>query len=736
MSTPDRARATPCRTAPLPRRIVGIALLIVGGVAVAQEASRGDASDGASDVPVLKLPRIDITSSRDQRTTEDEAHALDAARDQQLFPKLGTTTYGIDRQAIESLPQGTDTPLDKLLLQAPGVSYDSAVSNVDFHVRNEYANVQYRIDGIQLPEGVSGIGSVLETGFVGNLKLLDGVLPAQYGLRTAAVVDITTKPQAEPAGDIGLEAGGRGTFTPRLEYGGTSGASQYDVTARYVRSRDGIENPAPTATANHDRTQQGKVFGFGSTLIGDASRVVYIAGASSARYQIPTVDGRKPLGDFGSPTRPSSSLDENQRDAYAFAMLALQTSGDRYDAQLSASTRYADVHFMPDIDGDLAFNDVAADVRRRSVLNGIAFDAAYRLGTGHTVRAGVAVTAEKTHVENTITALPLADDGTIEPIPTTIVDANAKLGWNAGLYVQDEWTIASDWTLNGGLRFDALRQYVSASQISPRVAVVYQPAAGTSVHAGYARYFTPPMQVYAAPSNIALFDRTTEQPPVASASPARPERSHDVDVGIDQTLMPGLDIGVDAYIKRAKDFLDDGQFGDANVFSQFNFARGRSKGVELKIAYRSGGLRSYLNVSANKTQATQIVSNGYLFPDADESAYIANHDIYTDDAQTLTASAGASYRSGRTVWSVSGIFGSGLRSGFANTDHVPGYVQIDAAVARQFDRGRGDKPLEVRLGIVNLFDRRYLLRSGDGVGEFAPQYGPRRKFFVSFTQTI
>ena len=54
---------------------------------------------------------------------------------------------------IESLPQGDNTPIDKVILQLPGVSYDSAVSNPNFHVRSEYANAQIRINGVVLPEG-------------------------------------------------------------------------------------------------------------------------------------------------------------------------------------------------------------------------------------------------------------------------------------------------------------------------------------------------------------------------------------------------------------------------------------------------------------------------------------------------------------------------------------------------------------------------------------------------------
>ncbi len=112
------------------------------------------------------------------RELDRKVEALDRARDE-LLPKIGATSYTISREAIETLPQGDNTPIDKVILQAPGVSYDSAVSYPSFQVRSEYANVQYRINGLVLPEGVSGLGPVLDTSFVGSLSLLTGALPAQ-----------------------------------------------------------------------------------------------------------------------------------------------------------------------------------------------------------------------------------------------------------------------------------------------------------------------------------------------------------------------------------------------------------------------------------------------------------------------------------------------------------------------------------------------------------------------------
>ena len=659
---------------------------------------------------------------------------LDESRDQELLPKLGATTYDITQEGVETLPQGKNTPIDKVLLQAPGVSYDSAVSNPDFHIRNEYSNVQYRINGIQLPDGVSALGPVLETGFMGNLQLLDGALPAEYGLRTAGVVDIATKSAFDPGGNLDVYAGSLGTVSPSIEYGGSAGRSEYYLTGRYLQSDEGLENAMPTVEPLHDRTTQEKFFGYASTVFDDSDRLTTMAGAWVGHFQIPDVVGLMPLGDFGSGTLSSASLDEKETDRFYFAIVALQTQHENIDTQLSLFTRYASVDFLPDVYGDLAFDDVASAVARRSQLSGLQFDAADHFGNAHTLRAGFAFSAEQTRVDDLSTVLPLGADGSPLPTPLTLNDYTAKLGWNLGAYAQDEWLLRPNLTLNVGARFDQMQQFVTANQFSPRFALIYKPASDTSIHAGISRYFTPPQQAQATPNNLALFRNTTQQPSIALDDPVQPERSTYVDVGVDQQLRPGLSVGADLYYKHATDALDDGQFGQAVVLDQYNYARGFSRGVEFKLNYQRGGLRAYSNLSAEVTQAKQVDTNQYLIGDPVEFAYLASHYTYTSDAQTVTASAGASYRSGPLLASIDGIYGSGLRAGFANLDHSPGYTQWNAALTREFDPWHTGKLLSLRFSAINLFDRSYVLRSGTGIGEFAPQYGPRRGLFVEVSQ--
>ena len=663
---------------------------------------------------------------------------FDDARDN-LSPQFGASSFNVNRAAIDALPQGTDAPIDKVLLQAPGISQDSAASG-EIHVRNEHANVQYRINGIILPDGVSGFGRVLDTSFVSSLALITGALPAQFGLRTAGIVDIQTKSgkSLEQGGSVGIYGGSFGTLTPSIEYGGRTGNTEYFFTGRGFTSNLGIENPTSSVNAIHDRTFQGNFFSYTSTVLDAQTRIATIFGNTTSTFQIPNNPGQSfccgITSAYGVSDFSSSNLNENQREQNTFGVVALQKSVNGFDLQIAAFSRYSSLHFLPDPVGDILFNGVASNVYRQSFANGLQGDGAYRLSDAHTLRAGFTVFAESTRVSNNSTVLPLDSGGNPIDMPFQIADSNSKLGWNAGVYVQDEWRISDKLTLNFGLRFDQMWQFVDANQLSPRINLVYKPLDGTTFHAGYARYFTPPSQTIAAPTNIAATANTTAQPENFQQSPVLPERAHYFDVGVTQKITPELQVGIDAYYKIARDLLDDGQFGQALILSGFNYETGYNSGVELSANYKNGNFSAYGNIAWARQVAKNVVSNQYLFGN-DELAYIANNYVYTDHAQTWTASAGASYLWDNTKFSASMVYGSGLRSGFANTDHVAPYATANVGVSRDFtvpDFGK----FTARFDVVNVFDAVYELRDGSGIGVFAPQFGARRGFYVGLSKKL
>jgi outer membrane receptor protein involved in Fe transport len=673
-----------------------------------------------------------------------QVNTLNAAREN-ILPKIGTNTYELNRQAIEALPQGDNASLDKVLLQTPGVYQDSAASG-SLHIRNEHANLQYRINGIQLPEGVAGFGQVLDTSLIGNMAVVTGALPAQYGLRTAGLVDIQTRSGAlEPSGQIGVYGGSNGTFSSNIQYGGVSGNTEYFFTGRFLESDLGIENPTSSSNAIHDHTQQEKFFSYVSTVQPNNSRWTLITGGSIGHYQIPSNPGQQTIDQQGlistlpSPlngiTFDSAKTNEQQLEQNYFGVLAFQQTVGNVDYQISSFTRYSSVHFTPDLFNDLAFNGIASDVSRHSFLSGVQADGAWRVNASNTLRAGVVVSGEQTYVTNTSTTIT-SDTNEL----TNITDRNSKTGWLAGLYLQDEWKITNNLTLNTGLRFDQMWQYVDANQLRPRVSLVYKPLEGTVLHAGYARYFTPPSQAVGAPANSGLFDKTIAASEVTPntvpglvISPSLPERSHYFDAGVTQKLAPGLEVGVDAYYKIARDLIDDGQFGAAYVLTAFNYDKGENEGVELKVRYTKEGLMVYGNLAWARQVASNFVSNQYL-QGLDDYKFALTNFVATDHSQTVSASAGASYRFWEgTRASVDMIYGSGLRSGDHNSDHLPGYTQFNLGLSHEFTLSDW-KPFTLRFDVVNLFDHVYEIRDGSGIGVFAPQFGPRRGYFVGFSQ--
>ena len=317
---------------------------------------------------------------------------------------------------------------------------------------------------------------------------------------------------------------------------------------------------------------------------------------------------------------------------------------------------------------------------------------------------------------------------------TPFTDREDKLGFIAGVYIQDEWKITNKLTLNTGLRFDQMWQYVDANQLSPRIAAVYKPLDGTVFHAGYARYFTPPPQAVGAPANYALYNNTVAAAPVTPKpnypglviAPSLPERSHYFDAGVTQVLAPGLEVGLDAYYKIAQDLIDDGQFGQAVVLTAFNYAKGENEGLELKLKYAKDGVLVYGNLAVVRQVGTQFSSNQYLQSPADYTYVLIQ--LHSDrPLADLSASAGISY----PVWdhtkaSLDMIYGSGLRNGDHNSTTMPPYSQFNLGLSHEFILPDW-KPFTVRFDVVNLFDNIYELRDGSGIGMFAPQWGPQAR---------
>ena len=654
-----------------------------------------------------------------------------------LSPQTGGSVYRFGASDVAALPEGSNTSFNQVLLQAPGVANDSYGQ---LHIRGDHANLQYRINGVILPEGITGFGQALDTRFAKSIDLLTGALPAQYGYRTAGVIEIDTKSQFEPGGQIDLYGGSHGTINPSIEYGNTSGNLSYYLSGSFLTNNLGIENPTSSTNPIHDRTDQEKGFAYLSYLVNPTTRVSAMFGTYDGKFQIPNNPGQTPDPNFlagaGVGSFDSASLNEQQRETNRYGILSLQSSiGPDFDYQVSLFTRYTSVHFTPDPIGDLVFNGVASDVLRSSFSTGLQGDGSYRLNDAHTLRMGLMASTENIRSDNASAVFPVDAGGNVTGAPFTIVDNNSKNGNTLlGVYLQDEWRANDKLTVNYGARFDQVDAFVKESQLSPRLGLVYKATPETTLHAGYARYFTPPPTELVAPTTVALFEGTSNQQPGTEDSPVKSERSHYFDVGATHQLTSTINLGVDSFYKLTSNLIDEGQFGQALIFTPFNYAKGKVYGVELTANYKSDNLAAYANLAHTVSLAKDITSAQFEF-DPDEFAYIADNWVHADHDQAYTASAGASYSWLGVRWSTDAIYGSGLRSGFANTDHLPSYVQVNLGATRKFQLADlGD--IEGRLAVINAFDKVYEIRDGSGIGVGAPQFGPRRGFYLGVSKTF
>lgn len=665
-----------------------------------------------------------------------------------IQPEIGASVYSITNDAIKAMPGGDNVQLNQVILQAPGVSQDSYGQ---IHVRGEHNGLQYRIDGIILPEGLSVFSQALDPHLVEKVDLITGALPAEYGLDTGGIIDITTKEGGANGGSVSLYGGSQREINPSAEIHGSRGSWSYFLSASYLRNDLGIESPDASANPLHDNTTQFHAFGYAEDILSSNSRLSLIAGTSEETFQIPNLNGAQPalgfsLGDpSGAPTPfASQNLNENQHENSQYGAVSYLYTAGQFTGQLSVYGRYSTLSFMPDPAGDLLFNGISQAASKSDSAGGVQAEGVYHLNSAHTLRAGLIAQIDRSVSNTASQVFPVnalgGQVGAPPYAPMTIVDNGASTAQTYSVYLQDEWKIFDTLTLNYGLRFDQFNGYRNENQLSPRANLVWKATPATTVHAGYSRYFSPPPFELVGQETVGRFEGTTAAPISTLDTTPYSERANYYDLGVSQLVGRRLTLGLDTYYKRDKDLVDEGQFGAPIILTPFNYARGRQYGAEIDASYVNGHFSAYANFAAQVAQGQNIISSQFNFSPAD-LAYISDHYIYLDHSATYTASAGFSYLWHGTRVGADLLYGSGLRAtqflpnggDIPNGTTVPGYVQVNLTASHRFENAPGG-PYVVRLDVINVADKVIELRNGAGIGVFAPQFGPRRGVFGGITK--
>lgn len=673
------------------------------------------------------------------------AQRLDAARDA-IQPSLGANDFKFKRENLDIQPGGADRSLKGVLLQAPGVAQDSD-GDGDIHIRNEHGNIQYRLNGVTIPQGFAGFGASVDPRVADTIEVITGALPAQYGFRTAGVVNMNTRTTSfDFDGDVGIYGGGNNTILPSLTMRNSTGRLNWFVSGSWQQNDLGISNPTPERSAIHNKTQQFRTFAYLSYLTGDSSRISAFGGVSSGKFQIPNTPGLTPAFSLKGRTAFNSALlDQNQKQDSQFAALAWQYSGEGIDVQIAPFFRYARAHYTPDpTGGQLMFNGADTDLAQASRAWGVQSDAGLALGEQHKLRFGVFYQNERTSTDSINRVFAVNALGAqASDVPIIFRVNQRESGSTLGLYLQDEWQLSDRLTFNFGVRYDKTEALVAEHQLSPRASLVWKASDSTTFHLGYARYFTPPPLELIASGTLAAFDGTTGEASVKLADPVRAEREHNFDLGVQHNFSRHFSGAIDVYYKLKRNLLDEEHFGSTLIQSPFNYERSRGWGVELNLTYETKRASVYFNVARGEQKAKRIVSNQFFF-DQEELDYISSNYIFTDHSQAWTASAGAAFRIDNPLGQLQPgfdlIYGDGLRAGdpagvVPNGGKQAPYLQVNLGIAQRFGENE-ENNWTLRFDVTNLFDKVYLIHDGSGVGAGQAEYGPRRAFFVGLRKSF
>ncbi|MBV9930841.1 MAG: TonB-dependent receptor [Alphaproteobacteria bacterium] len=704
--------------------LVLLALLIPLLVAAAPPPHGGDEDDEGArpDTPIT------VTARR-----------LDVARES-VEPSLGAATYTLTNEAVENRPGGETVNLGRVLVQMPGVAPDGSGRLI---VRGAPGPLQYRINNVILPEGVADLGERLSARLADKVELIAGALPAQYGLQAGGVVNVTTKSGALAAGgQAELYGGSHGEIEPAFEYAGASGPTSLFVSASYLRSGLGLAAPDASARTRHDVTHQLEGFAYLDRILDADSRLSLMLGTSDERFQLPVLAGldaatfagpaafRRPLAANGTSAFPSEALDGRRSERSRYAIASYLHSDGPATVQASLFARWSHQLYAPDRIGTLLFTGLAGRLSANAFAFGTQIEGAYRAGDDHTLRAGILASRNRLSEDLRSTVLPVDAGGRqVSDVPLAIAGRVASRRTQDSLFLQDEWRPGAGLTVNAGVRLDHVGGRGGGTALGPRASLVWAAPGGVRLHAGYARYFVPAPQ-QAGPA--AMLAGTTGALPGTAGAPLKVETDDYWDVGAERSA-GGLTIALDAWWRQARNLLDDAAEGPPVPRRSFNYARGRLRGVELSLTWSADEFSAWSSLAAGEARGKGIASQQFYFAPG-EIARAAVGYVPTPSDQRVTASGGASYRLGKLRLSADALYGSGFPR-TAGAGRLPAHVQLDMAAVYRLE-GLRDRPLDLRVDLVNALDHAYPLRDGTPDLARLPEWAARRGIFVGFEQAF
>jgi hypothetical protein len=604
-----------------------------------------------------------------------------------------------------------------MLLSAPGFIPSQ---NGRIHVRGSHGQIQYVVDGVSMTDEFSeAFANPLDPQYVKSAAVMTGGIPAEYGNKLAAVVDITSRSGLDTPrsvfGTATLTAGSFDALDGGVTVGGrASSRFGYFLSGGGHRTRRYLD--PPSFDNLHNGGHAGRVTGKVEFLPTDADFARVVVSRNASRFAVPNRPVAERLGVNGE-----QHLTDNSQ-----TLTWLRQMDGAYSLDVVGYRRAARAEL------DLATGVPLAATQDRTLDHqGGSATLSYARGR-HRAKAGVQIdrnpVAERFSVRATGAALdeaaalfdprqggrPFAFDG-------------RRVGSVVGLFVQDMFALSPDVSISAGVRADRYRLLVTESTLSPRLGVAYHVhGTETVLRASYSRLFMPPFAENLLVSSSAEARALSPQQDVGGGIDVRPERQHAFEVGVQQAVGRHARLDVAFYRKNIRHVADVDQFRDTTVTFPISVDQGRAQGLEVRLDVPAvRGINGYLSLARASMVNIAPLSGGLLLgaPLEPGQEFFADHDQrwqsqfgigYEHPSRLVFASLTGRVDSGIPFFLPDGFDPATFEDPLALT-----LVDLDEGRARaralanvlagsQFYR-RGATSLELQAGVLNAFDTTHVL---------------------------
>jgi outer membrane receptor protein involved in Fe transport len=661
--------------------------------------------------------------------------------------RASSSTYQFSRKEVESLPKGNNNEVHEVLQTVPSVVYGSLKQT---HIRQDHANQQFRIDGMPIPDTVTGaFAEIVPPRAWERADIILGGMEAQYGNKTALVLDITSKSGTKPGfGSLQVFGGSHQTVNPSFEYGGTIGQKvRFYALNSYVNTARGIEPPTLGSENFHNHSEKNNTYLRSDYQLDNRNSISWIFLNAVASFQIPTTPNLSANQDVLALLDPtfnpvnSKNVNEFQKESNQYSQLVWRHDVNTSNFfSLGFYFRRGVADFNTDPLNALAYADdvnsaQASNQKRTAYSGGFRLDHTWVPNNQHLIKGGFQFDYSRANNTTEIFAFDTSSGAPAGPVLTRQA-SNQNIQTRQEFWLQDQWSPNDHWTLNLGVRGDAIQGFYNEGQVSPRAGLTYKHDQSNVFHAYYGRLFTPPNIEQVAFVNLNT-QNTTAAPDNPTGFRPRAERAHYFEVGSYHAVSRYATLALTGYYKIANFLSDAGQFGTTPLLNFFAFERGWQRGIDGALKMQlSDKFTLRGNAGWGQCKGYGLQSGHFLLDQGEIDDIMSKSGIFCDHSQFVTSSAVLAYRLlERTTVSGQMLFGYGLRTAEegakTNSSHEPSYTVYNLSLTHVIPLPWHDQKMLLGFDIINLFDTEYFYNRGEGsIGLGVAHAGMPRSVFL------